>query len=210
MIPIEWWGSGVAYVEALERQRARRDEVLAGRGGEVLALLEHAEVVTTGRRAPEGLDLGRLAARDVDVIPTERGGLATWHGPGQLVGYLICDVGERRLGVRHTVAAIEQGLIDWLARSGVLAQRDCGRPGVWVPDGKIAAIGLHFRRGVTLHGFALNLSVAESVYAGLVPCGIEDARPASLDRVVGEAPTPFDAHESVGSDVLDALARVRS
>lgn len=209
MIPFEWWGTDVPYPDALERQRRRRDEVVEGTGDEVLGLLEHRDVVTTGRRPAPGLDRERLAARGVPVVPSERGGLATWHGPGQLVGYLICDVQSRGLGARHTVHALEAGLIAWLAQVGVEGERDCGRPGVWVGPNKVAAIGLHFRRGVSMHGFALNLRVAQDAWDGLVPCGIA-AAPASLDRLIPQAPSPEEAHEHVAHEVLAALARAGS
>ena len=210
MIPFAWWGSDRPYTQVLEQQRQTRDAVVEGRGDEVLALLSHREVVTCGRRDPDGLDRQALRARGVEVVRTERGGLATWHGPGQLVGYLICDVGRRRLGVRHTVHAIEQGLMDWLGERGVVGERDCGRPGVWVPGGKVAAIGLHFRRGVTMHGFALNLRVDPARWTGFVPCGLVDRRPISLDHLLPDAPTPLEAHASVASAVLRALAAAGS
>jgi lipoyl(octanoyl) transferase len=195
VIPVEWWGSDVPYVEAWERQRRRRAGVWEG-GPEVLALLEHRAVVTTGRRSVE--------VDDREVVRTERGGLATWHGPGQLVGYLVCDLRSRGLGARATVRAIEQGLIDFLG--GDFGRRD-GYPGVWHRLGKIASIGLHFSRGVSIHGFALNLRVSPCSWRGLTPCGITDARPVSLHEIRPGAPTPEEAHGGIGEGVVGALTQ---
>ncbi len=211
MIELAWLGR-VPYREALERQRARREAVLAGEAPEALWALEHDPVVTTGRRPPAGLpDAAWLAARGVELVSTERGGLATWHGPGQLVVYAIIDAGARGMGPRVLVGALEQGLIDWLGARGQAATRREGYPGVWVPSArspagldKIAAIGLHFRRGVSMHGLALNLRPDLSAYGLIVPCGITDASVTSLARQDPEAeaaPSPEVAAASVLSAV---------
>lgn len=198
----EWLGR-VPYVEALEAQRARRDAIVDGRAGEAVWLLEHDPVVTTGRRDPGLVE----AAIPYPVVRTERGGLATYHGPGQLVGYLLLDVGRRGIGVRATVGAIEAGVIRWLADHGVDGVVSDGRPGVWVGGAKICAVGLHFRRGVSMHGFALNLTVDPRVYVGFVPCGLADAPVTSLERVIGRSPTPEQAASEVGGRVVDAVAQ---
>ncbi len=200
-IPLEWLGR-VPYLDALERQRRRREGVIEGTESEVLWLLEHDPVITTGRRSVEGLDPATLG---VPVVPTERGGLATWHGPGQLVGYPIVDVASRGGTVRGTIAAVEEGVIRWLATRGVEASRVEGRPGVWVGPAKICAVGMHFRRGVSLHGFALNLTADLATFARFVPCGIADARVTSLAEVAGRSPEPREVWREVGDAVLRAL-----
>ena len=202
MFPEPTWLGRVPYVEALERQRRQRDGVIDGTGSEAFFLLEHDAVVTTGRRPVEGLDEASLG---VPVVRTERGGLATWHGPGQLVGYPILDVGRRGGSVRATIAAVEQGVIDWLAGRGVEAVRVEGRPGVWVDGAKICAVGMHFRRGVTLHGFALNLTADLRTFGRFVPCGIADAGVTSLAVVRGSSPEPEAAWREVAGCVSRAL-----
>lgn len=190
------------YVETRAAQEAHRDGVIAGTAPEELWLLEHDPVVTTGRRRVEGLDPERLGC---DVVATERGGLATWHGPGQLVGYPIVDVGSRGGGVRSTVSALEEGVIRWLAGQGIAAGRRPEHPGVWVGRDKICAVGLHFRRGVTLHGFALNLCPDLTVFGRFVPCGITDGGVTSLARLGGPPLAPADAWAGVGAAVRAAL-----
>ncbi|MBK9371383.1 MAG: lipoyl(octanoyl) transferase LipB [Deltaproteobacteria bacterium] len=196
------------YEVAWARQRALRAEILAGQGTEQLALLEHRAVVTFGKReAPGNPDPEVLRARGVDVFKTERGGLATWHGPGQLVGYLLFDCGRRGLGVRRLVERLEDGLIAYLGGLGVIAGRREGYPGVWVGDDKIAALGLHIQRGVTMHGFALNLRLGPEAYPGIIPCGITEGGVASLDRLIPDAPGPQEAAPDVAAAVIAALAQ---
>lgn len=203
MIELAWLGR-VEYRDALGRQRARRDAILAGEAPEVLWLLEHDPVVTVGRRPVGDLDPARVP---YPVVATERGGLATFHGPGQLVGYLLLDVGRRGLGVRRTVHAVEEGLIRWLSGQGVAASRRDGHPGVWVPAplAKIAAVGMHFRRGVSMHGFALNLCVDLAAFDTFVPCGVSDAGVTSLAACGGPTWSPEEVAATVGSAVVAAL-----
>jgi lipoyl(octanoyl) transferase len=201
--PLPEWLGRVSYLEALGRQRERREAVLRGEAPEAVWLLEHDAVVTTGRREVADLDPARIAA---PIVATERGGLATYHGPGQLVGYLIVDVGRRGGGVRVTVRAVEEGLIAWLAGRGTTAGRREGYPGVWVGDAKIAAVGMHFRRGVSMHGFALNLTVDLAGFRGFTPCGITDGGVTSLEVVAGSSPDPELAAEDVGRTVIDAMS----
>lgn len=200
-LTFQWLGR-VPYAEALERQRAYREARIAGERSDVLWLLEHDPVITVGRRHVPDLRPEALVA---PVVSTERGGLATYHGPGQLVGYLLADVVARGLSVRATVEALQDGLIAWLATVGVAAARVDGRPGVWVGGDKIAAVGLHFRRGVSMHGFALNLTTDLRGFSGFVPCGIADAGVTSLERVIRAAPEPASAWSEVGEWVAAAI-----
>jgi lipoyl(octanoyl) transferase len=211
-VPLEWtWLGTIPYRDALAAQRARRAAILAGQADSTLWLLEHPPVVTEGWRTPPApTPVAALARHGIEVVRTDRGGLATYHGPGQLVGYLICDVARCGLGVRQTVAALEQGLIGWLAAQGVTAGRRPEYPGVWVGRGKIAAVGMNFSRGVSMHGFALNLTVDLAPFSLIVPCGIVDGDVTSLARVRGEAaPTPAEAAPAVAVAVLDALLAPR-
>ncbi len=199
----EWLGR-VPYVEARDRQLARRRAIIEGTADEAFWLLEHDPVITTGRRVVD-LDEAALRAAGIDVVHTERGGLATWHGPGQLVGYVLIDIQRHGLKVRTMVEALEQGLINWLGTEGVTAARRGGYPGVWVGTDKIAALGLHFSRGVSMHGFALNLCPSLDGFARIVPCGITDGGVTTFERVTGRRLEPRDAAERVGSAVLAAL-----
>ena len=155
-------------------------------------MLEHPGVVTLGRRGwgDTGEPVGGLG---VDVVQTRRGGLATFHGPGQLVGYLIASLKPHGWTVRGTVAGIEDGVIAWLARRGIHASTREGLPGVWVGHRKICAIGMHVRRGVTMHGFALNLSTDLGGFTGFVPCGIRDGGVTSVSNELGRSPYTWEA-----------------
>ena len=205
-IELEWWGSEIPYREAWERQHLRREALLAGSGTACLALLEHRSVLTVGRRPASGTptseELGKLG---MDFFRAERGGLATWHGPGQLVGYLICDVWSLGLGAKSTIRAVEEGLIRFLDELGVGAARRVGHPGVWVAEKKIAAVGMHFKRGHSMHGFALNLRVEEDPWSHFTPCGFEDGTVVSLHQLTEVAPAPRTACDPVGRCVLAAL-----
>lgn len=198
--PTPQWLGRVSYGAAWWAQRTRRAAVLDGTAGEAIWLLEHDAVYTTGLRA---VDLP--AALPAPVVRTERGGLTTWHGPGQLVAYLILDIGGRGGSVRGTLAAVEAGVIAWLAGQGVEAGRRQGFPGVWAGRNKICAVGMHFRRGVSMHGLALNLSPDLSAFGAIVPCGITDGGVTSLAEVRGSAPTPAHASPGLGEALVRAL-----
>lgn len=201
-LPHTAWLGVVEYHDAHARQRQRREDVIAGRADEVLWLLEHPPTITLGRRGGEVI----AAPPNVPVVPTERGGLATWHGPGQLVGYPIFNLGRRRWAVKEVVAGIEDGLIAWLARVGVQAGRRAGSPGVWVGHAKIAALGLHVRHGVTMHGFALNLRPDLAGYAAIVACGIADGGVTSVAALLGASPSPEVVANEVGQTVIAAIS----
>jgi lipoyl(octanoyl) transferase len=198
------WLGRVGYRWAWRLQHARREGILAGHAPEVLWLLEHDPVITTGRRAvpPGQLPAG---AAGLDVVRTERGGLLTWHGPGQLVGYLLADLPARRWQVRRVVSGVEEGIICWLQARGVDAGRRAGLPGVWVGDNKICAIGMHFRRGVSMHGFALNLAPDLRGFEGFTPCGVTDGGVTSVARELGAAPSPYVAARAVADAVLAGI-----
>ena len=133
-----------------------------------LWLLEHPPVYTQGQAGkPEHL----IAATDIPVVPIDRGGQITYHGPGQLVAYLLVDLRRRGYGVRELVARMEQAVIDLLAAEGVSAERQAGAPGVYVAGAKIAALGLRVRHGCTYHGLALNVDMALAPFAAINPCG---------------------------------------
>jgi len=184
----------ISYGEALELQRRLVEQRKQGLIPDQFLLLEHPHVITLGRNGrPEHL-LARpevLRRAGVEFYHTDRGGDITYHGPGQIVGYPILDLRQWRRDVVAYVRALEQVIIDALARFSVAAERVAGRTGVWVEGRKIAAIGVHISRWVTSHGFALNVSTDLSYFRYIVPCGLsapvtsmgELGAPASLVEV---------------------------
>lgn len=163
------------YHRAWDVQREHADQVAAGAAGRVL-LLEHPPVFTAGRRTEPH-------ERPVDgtpVVEVDRGGKITWHGPGQIVGYPIIALAEH-VGVVDYVRQLESLIIATCAEFGLVGERVAGRSGVWIAgQRKIAAIGVRVARGVTTHGFALNINPDMSWYERIVPCGISDAGVTSM------------------------------
>ncbi|MCA9516760.1 MAG: lipoyl(octanoyl) transferase LipB [Myxococcales bacterium] len=180
----------VGYDAARELQRRARAEVLDG-GPDRVLLLEHDPVVTLGRRGG-AVDRAALLALDTPVVETERGGLATWHGPGQLVGYPIVDLGRAKVSVPTFVARLGELMRAVAADVGVEVAYDDARPGVYRDGRKLGSIGLHVHRGVTMHGFALNVDIDLRGFQAIVPCGIAGLFVSSLARERG-APVAFDA-----------------
>jgi lipoyl(octanoyl) transferase len=170
---------------------------------DVLLLLEHPPVYTKGRRSttdelPMGEDWYRR--QGIDVVETDRGGRVTYHGPGQLVGYPIVSLralADRtapgreaeevgRVGVHEYIRRMERAIIGALGDSGVEAEVVDGLTGVWTPERrKIGSIGVHVRRGITTHGFAINVNNDLQPFEWIVPCGIEACRMSSLSRELG-------------------------
>jgi lipoyl(octanoyl) transferase len=180
----------VGYAEALAWQRAAAGGVRAGTGPETLFLLEHAPVVTMGRRATGDhvlLSPDDLRARGVELVETDRGGDVTFHGPGQVVGYPILDLRRRGLGAHTYLRFLEEILIGVLATYGIDGFRDPEYTGVWTAQGKIVAMGIRVSGGVSLHGFALNVNTDLRYFGLIVPCGIQGRAVASMDRVLGRA-----------------------
>ena len=179
--------AGVALQEDLRRR------VTGGGLADVLLLLEHPAVYTRGRRSTPGeLPLGEAFYREhgIDVIDTDRGGRVTYHGPGQLVGYPIMHIDDVLVYVR----TMERAIIAALGDLGVTAQARRGRDltGVWVEDRKIASIGVHIARGVTTHGFAVNVDNDLAPFDWVVPCGLSGVRMTSVQAETGR-PASFVA-----------------
>lgn len=173
----------MAYDDALALQESMVEERIEGRISDTLILVEHDPVYTLGRNATRDNIVAsgeELAARGIDVKATTRGGEVTYHGPGQIVGYPILHLGELQGRVVWYVEKLEQVLIDTLGSFGVTGRRDSINRGVWIDDEKVAALGVRVTRKVTMHGFALNVRVALSDYAGIIPCGIAERGVTSL------------------------------
>jgi len=148
-------------------------------------LLEHDPVFTQGRA---GRSEHLLATGDIPVVPVDRGGQVTYHGPGQLVGYLLIDLKRRKLSVRGLVAAVEAALIDTLAGYAVAAATHPGAPGVYVGPAKIASLGLRIQRGCSFHGLALNLDMDLEPFARINPCGFQGLQMTQLKDHAGAVP----------------------
>jgi lipoyl(octanoyl) transferase len=174
------------YRAAWDEQRRLHDQVAAGTAPDTVLLLEHPSVYTAGKRTQPW----DRPTDGTEVIDVDRGGMITWHGPGQLVGYPIVRLPDP-VDVVAYVRRVEALLIDVCAGVGLATTRIDGRSGVWVPadgrgpDRKVGAIGIRVSRGVTLHGFALNCDCDLSAYDRIVPCGIRDAGVTSLSAELG-------------------------
>jgi lipoyl(octanoyl) transferase len=173
----------IEYREAVALQEQLRGDLQRDEGPEVLLLLEHPPVYTLGRRsAPSDLSMGRewYLSQGIDVVETDRGGKLTYHGPGQLVGYPIMRVTD----VIAYVRGMERAIIAALETQGIAARCREGKDytGVWVEDRKIASIGVHVQRGVTTHGFAVNVDNDLQPFEWVVACGLPETRMTSVCR----------------------------
>jgi lipoyl(octanoyl) transferase len=179
----------VGYGPALEWQNELYRRRVAGEAEDVMLLLEHPHVYTLGRRfSAEHLLLSPevLAQRGIEVFECDRGGSITYHGPGQLVGYPVLQL--ENPDVIAYLRSLEEALIGAVGDFGISAERREGFTGVWVGEEKLASIGVNVSRGVTKHGFALNVTTDLTYFAGMVPCGIAAVRVTSLERLLGAAP----------------------
>ena len=202
----------MSYADALELQREAARARLDGRlEHDLLILLEHPPVVTTGRSTKANsllLSPAALAARGIELFDVERGGDVTFHGPGQLVGYPIIDLTQHKQDLHWYLRQVEQILIDALAPFGIAAERNPGKTGVWTRNRKIASIGVHARQWVTWHGFALNVTTDLSYFDVMVPCGIADVTMTSVSKEMhGTAASPS---ATLFEDVRDAVVRSTS
>ncbi|MBF0624210.1 MAG: lipoyl(octanoyl) transferase LipB [Magnetococcales bacterium] len=170
-----------AYGDSLEEQQRIVAGILAGREPNRLILTEHEPVYTLGRSAAPGEVIDtRPGGAPVAVFETDRGGRVTYHGPGQLVAYVLMDLHPNPRDVRGHVWRLEESAIRTLAGFGIDAGRDAAGPGIWVNGAKIGALGVRIRRGVTSHGLAINRDPTLDHFAGIVPCGFRNLRVTSL------------------------------
>ncbi len=173
----------VPYGEALEMQYRLAREVRATGDAGVVLFLEHAPVFTLGKRGGrENLTASDdfLAARDVAVFETERGGNITYHGPGQLVVYPIINLKATGLGVADYVDRLEEIMFRTAANWGVRAERNAKNRGVWIGNNKLGSIGIAVKRGIALHGLALNVTTDLTPFDWINPCGLADVGIISL------------------------------
>ncbi len=194
----------IEYRAAWQIQEQAHAAVLAG-GEEQLLLVEHPPIITFGRRAAiEGrkhllASQSQLQTRGIDLIDSDRGGDVTYHGPGQIVAYPILKLNDHRLSVGAYVRALEHVVIDTLQAFGIAAQKDDCAIGVWVRRpgdrqlAKICALGVRIRRGVTLHGIALNVETDLADFDLIVPCGLKGRPVTSVRELLGNATPAISA-----------------
>jgi len=197
----------VDYLSAWKLQKQIHQDVVNLQTENTLLLLEHPSVYTAGRRT-EILD---RPLDETPVIDVDRGGKITWHGPGQLVGYPIVKL-KNSTDVVGFVRELETALISVCAEFGIKADRYCERSGVWVRDDKsdrkIAAIGLRVAKGVTMHGFALNVNPDLSAYEKIIPCGITGAKVTSLSAELGREITINEVLPVIKKHIQPMLDRI--
>ena len=187
LVPFETsWEEMKAFTDA------RDEETL-----DELWLLQHPPVYTLGQAGkPEHL----LAPGDIPVIKTDRGGQVTYHGPGQLVGYLLIDIKRMGLGVRNLVTGIERSVIDLLTRYEIQAMARKDAPGVYVEGRKVAALGLRVRRGRSYHGLSLNVDMDLTPFQGINPCGYEGMEVVDMKRLGVELTI-----EAIAADLMQII-----
>ncbi|MPZ23191.1 MAG: lipoyl(octanoyl) transferase LipB [Dehalococcoidia bacterium] len=192
----------IPYAQAWDLQTRLAAAVASGEAPNTLLLVQHPAVYTTGRGGKDTNLLtppGAMLARGAEFHRVDRGGDVTFHGPGQLVAYPIVALPGRERSAVWYVRTLEAVAIEALAEFGILGTRVAGRSGVWVEGaGKICAIGVRISRGVTSHGFALNVSTDLSWFENIVPCGLVGSSATSMQKLLGEStPAIEDVEDAV-------------
>ena len=202
------WLGRISYGDAL----AMQEEIVArkradGSTSDELLLLEHEPVYTIGR-TPDQSSLRGAAHLPHPLFPINRGGQATYHGPGQLVGYPIIDLRRYEQDLHRYLRWIEDVLIELLAGYDIAAQTRAGLTGVWVDDRKIASIGVGVKQWITMHGFALNVSGDLSAFDQIVPCGIANVAMTSVEKETGSAPEVAEVAARAGEILTGRLSEL--
>ncbi len=201
------------YRDGWALQEQVHAEVVGG-GGERILLVEHPPVITCGRRPNVAKHLratpDHLAKLNVEFVESDRGGDITFHGPGQLVVYPIIRLIDHHLSVGAYVRLLEQAVIAALGELGIRAQKDACAVGVWAKDGaalaKLCALGVRVRRGVTMHGIALNVTTDLSYFDLIVPCGLSGRPVTSVQKLLGGDATSMERmKQTLARHLLDAL-----
>jgi len=207
-LDVRWLGR-LDFQDGLKIQDDVVADVRDGRAGPTLLVLEHHPVFTIGRTRD------RSSLLDAEALPfpvheINRGGQATYHGPGQLVGYPILDLHHYGRDLHRYLRFLEDVLISALGELGISAGRRDGLTGVWVDDRKIASIGVGVRHWVTMHGFALNVSGELAGFSNIIPCGIAEVEMTSIERELGSAPSVEEFGERVALHFGRGLAAISS
>jgi len=196
----------VPYAQATFLQERLRELRQAGDLPDLMLLLEHPPVLTKGRRTePSDLPMGEswYELQGIEVAESDRGGRVTYHGPGQLVGYPIVHAPD----VPAYVGALEQAMIEALAREGIEATAPDGLTGVWAGGAKIGSVGVHVSRGITTHGFAINVDLDLQPFEWIVPCGLQAVRMTSVLKETGRTGLMPCLRKEVAYRVAEALGR---
>jgi lipoate-protein ligase B len=197
------------YVKALELQHACVSARKQGRlDRDLVILLEHPPVFTLGRRGGLGnllIPKDHLEQKGIDIMPIERGGDITYHGPGQLVGYLIIDLKAARMGIIDLVGALESAMADTARCWGLQVRGNERYRGAWVGNRKLGSIGLTIRRGITFHGMALNVNTDLTPFSWINPCGIEGCAMTSLAKETGRSISMEDVRRQLVRQVEKQL-----
>ena len=193
----------ISYGRALALQERLRQRRIEGELPDILLALEHPAVYTRGRRSSDAeliQDEDFYRARGIEVLPTDRGGRVTYHGPGQLVGYPIMRVGD----IHSHLRAMETAIITALAALGIGARSRAAEgpdfTGVWVADRKIASIGVHVSRGVSTHGLAVNVCNDLEPFSWVTPCGLDGVQMTSIERELGSAGPSISSFRTLLAD----------
>ena len=205
-----FWLGSVPYREAWDLQKSLAEEVRAG-GPDTLLLLEHPHVFTMGTRGTEEnvlWDAAERRRREIEIVWADRGGDVTYHGPGQLTGYPILDLGRHGGDLLVYLRSLETSLISYLRELDIESASVPGLTGVWHGTEKVAAIGVKKSGPVVSHGFALNLTTDLDYFGGIVPCGLDDKTATSVERLTGRRVGVEEAARSYGRHFENAL-RVR-
>ena len=181
------------YLDTLQIQESLRNQVLKNDSNNFLIIVEHDHVYTLGKNANSSNVLNRIC----EIIPTQRGGDVTYHGPGQLVAYPIINLKKRKIGVKSYVAMIEKLISNILFDYGLKPHVPIKETGVWIDDRKIASIGIHVSRGVTMHGLAINVNTDLTYFDNIISCGIEGVKMTSMDKELGKKNRMNDIKKSL-------------
>ena len=181
------------FLDTLQIQESLRNKVLKNNTDNYLILVEHDHVYTLGKNA----NSNNILNNTCEIIQTQRGGDVTYHGPGQLVAYPIINLKKKKIGVKNYISMIEKLisniLIDYNLEPQILKEET----GVWVQDKKIASIGIHVTRGVTMHGLAINVNTDLSYFDNIISCGIQGVKMTSLDKELGKKIRMSDIKKSL-------------
>lgn len=194
----------IDFGEAWAIQEQMAAEVAVSNIPETLLLLEHPPVYTIG----SGGNDANILDNSIEAVRINRGGDVTWHGPGQVVGYPLIDLSRRGRDLHRYLRFLEEFLIATAADYGVTACRISGKTGIWVDDGKLAAIGVGVRRWVTMHGFALNVTNDLVPFNAINPCGMAGCRVTSLHVLSARGPAVGDVKVNIAArfeDMLDEM-----
>ncbi|MEE4114286.1 MAG: lipoyl(octanoyl) transferase LipB [Desulfobacteraceae bacterium] len=206
-----WWVDlpETDYQRALDLQLAVVAAKTSGRlNADVILCVEHPRVFTLGRRGGrENLCVTDdfLAQNGVSVMPTDRGGNITYHGPGQLVVYPIIDLNRRRLKVVEFVSGLEQAMIHTADHWGIDAGTDPANRGVWLGNDKLGSIGITVRRGVSFHGLALNVNTDMEPFGWINPCGLDQVHMTSFERHLGRPVSMAEARQYMAGHLSEVF-----